>query len=127
LGPELPLPTAEEFFGDETRPVGHRPSAGVSADARLQVRSTGAASGAAQTNRQIVLDTYRQLDWLSHYDLLGVSRKATQSEIEQAYKGRFRLFDPTLKAHPELVDLWRQLTVLAKWLKVAYGVLSDPR
>jgi hypothetical protein len=82
--------------------------------------------GAAATPRQIVLDTYRQLDWLSHYDLLGVSRRATKSEIEEAFKSRGRLFDPTLKAHPELVDCWRQLTVLTKWLKVAYGVLSNP-
>jgi hypothetical protein len=80
----------------------------------------------SQAARQIVLDTYRQLDWLSHYDLLGVSRKATRDEIEEAYRARSRLFDPTLKAHPELVDCWRQLTVLAKWLKVAYGVLSNP-
>jgi hypothetical protein len=80
----------------------------------------------APTSRQIVLDTYRQLDWLSHYDLLGVSRTAEPAEIEAAYKERSRLFDPSLKSHPELVDLWRQLTVLAKWLRVAYGVLSNP-
>jgi hypothetical protein len=80
----------------------------------------------ARSPRQIVLDTYRQLDWLSHYDLLGVSRKATPSEIEEAYRSRARLFDPALKAHPDLVDLWRPLTVLAKWLKVAHGVLSNP-
>jgi hypothetical protein len=87
---------------------------------------TPAVTHRAPSARRIVLDTYRQIDWLSHYDLLGVSRKATAAEIEEAYRARARLFDPTLKAHPELVDLWRQLTVLAKWLKVAYGVLSNP-
>ncbi len=81
---------------------------------------------AERAPRQMVLDTYRQLDWLSHYDLLGVSRKATLKEIEEAFRNRCRLFDPSLKAHPELVDCWRQLTVLTKWLKVAYGVLSNP-
>ena len=70
---------------------------------------------------------YRGLDWLSHYDLLGVSRKATQAQIEEAYRDRSLLFDPSLKAHPELVDSWRQLTVLAKWLRVAHGVLSKPQ
>jgi hypothetical protein len=78
------------------------------------------------TSRQIVLDTYRQLDWLSHYDLLGVSQNVEPAEIETAFKERSRLFDPSLKSHPELVDLWRQLTVLAKWLRVAHGVLSNP-
>ncbi len=79
-----------------------------------------------QSPRAVVLELHRQLDWLSHYDLLGVSRKATQAEIQEAYRARALLFDPSLKAHPELVDCWRQLTVLAKWLRVAYGVLSNP-
>ena len=74
----------------------------------------------------MVLGMYRQLDWLSHYDLLGISRKATQAEVEEAYRERSRLFDPSLKAHPQLVDCWRELAVLNKWLRVAYGVLSKP-
>ncbi len=76
--------------------------------------------------RETVLQMHRQLDWLSHYDLLGVSRKATTAEIEEAFKARALLFDPSLKAHPELVDCWRQLTVLTKWLRVAHKVLSNP-
>jgi Domain of unknown function (DUF4388)/DnaJ domain len=87
---------------------------------------SGPPSRVTQSPRELVLEMYRQLDWLSHYDLLGVSRKATEGEIEEAFRARSRLFDPTLKAHPELVDCWRQLTVLAKWLRVAYGVLSKP-
>ena len=74
-----------------------------------------------------MLETYRQLDWLSHYDLLGVSQAATGAQIGEAFRSRARLFDPTLKAHPEFVDLWRQLTVLSKWLRVAYDVLSNPK
>lgn len=77
--------------------------------------------------RALVLEMHRQLDWLSHYDLLGVSRKATAAQIDAAFKARARIFDPTLKAHPELVDCWRQLTVLTKWLRVAHGVLSNPQ
>jgi hypothetical protein len=76
--------------------------------------------------RQLVTEMHRGLDWLSHYDLLGVSRKASPAQIDAAFKERALLFDPSLKAHPELVDCWRQLTVLTKWLRVAYGVLSDP-
>ena len=81
---------------------------------------------AYKSDREIVLETYRQLDWLSHYDLLGVSQTATEAQIAEAFRTRLRLFDPTLKAHPEFVDLWRQLTVLSKWLRVAHGVLSNP-
>jgi hypothetical protein len=85
-----------------------------------------ARPGDLRSPREIVLDMHRKLDWLSHYDLLGVSRRATRAEIEDAFRERSRLFDPSLKAHPELVDCWRQLTVLAKWLRVAHGVLSNP-
>jgi hypothetical protein len=97
----------------------------AAAQSLVATQPTRAAGVAPPTSRQIVLDTYGQLDWLSHYDLLGVSRKAEPKEIEAAYRARSRLFDPSLKAHPELVDLWRQLTVLAKWLQVAYDVLSN--
>ena len=80
----------------------------------------------SQGKRDLVLGIYRQLDWLSHYDLLGISRKANQEEIEKAYRERSRLFDPSLKAHPELVDCWRELSALNKWLRIAYGILSNP-
>jgi hypothetical protein len=109
------LPAAKEDFGEDTQPVGRR---AITEAAALQLPPG--------SSRQIVLETYRQLDWLSHYDLLGVSRKAPQSEIEQAYRAHALLFDPARKVHPELADLWKQLTVLARWLKVAHGVLSDP-
>lgn len=89
--------------------------------------SAEAPRTAHQSPKELVLEMYRGLDWLSHYDLLGVSRKATQAQIEEAYRDRSLLFDPSLKAHPELVDCWRQLTVLAKWLRVAHGVLSKPQ
>jgi hypothetical protein len=113
-----PLTGAE----DSPKPLGGAASA-ESLDATMPASP---AARLAPTSRQIVLDTYRQLDWLSHYDLLGVSRNAEPAEIDAAYKERARLFDPSLKSHPELVDLWRQLTVLAKWLRVAHGVLSNP-
>jgi DnaJ domain/Domain of unknown function (DUF4388) len=109
------LPAAKEDFGEDTQPVGRR---AITEAAALQLPPG--------SSRQIILETYRQLDWLSHYDLLGVSRKASQSEIAQAYRAHALLFDPARKVHPELADLWKELTVLARWLKVAHGVLSDP-
>ncbi|HEY6931231.1 MAG TPA: DUF4388 domain-containing protein, partial [Thermoanaerobaculia bacterium] len=118
-----PSAAAEDTFGEQTQPLTRRASrdtSGRGAGARPVPRP------ATDAKRQLVLDTYRQLDWLSHYDLLGVSRKATQEEIDAAYETRARLFDPSPKAHPDLVDLWRQLTVLSRWIKVAHGVLSDP-
>ncbi len=112
---EAVSPAAKEAFGEDTQPVGRR-----------AITEAAALNLPPGSSRQIVLETYRQLDWLSHYDLLGVSRRAPQSEIDQAYRAHALLFDPARKSHPELADLWKQLTVLARWLKVAHGVLSDP-
>jgi hypothetical protein len=109
--PPSPLPRPSH---DDTQPV-----------ERSKPRKTGALR-LDLDNRQIVLETHRQLDWLSHYDLLGAPRKATQAEIDRAFEARSSLFDPSSKANPELADLWRQLAVLQRWLRVAYGVLSDP-
>jgi len=113
---------ADDTFGDQTLPVSRR----ASRDAKTRIPEGPPSSAEmADPNRRLVLDTYRQLDWLSHYDLLGISRRATQAEIEKAYEKRSVLFDPSYKEHPELRDLFRQLSVLARWLKVAYDVLSN--
>ena len=128
------VPAAEAVGGTETGFEERRSATQQMLEESLKIRRTSQRAipmpapdqNLPRTDRQVVLETYRQLDWLSHYDLLGVSRKASQTEIEEAFKNRSRLFDPSLKAHPELVDCWRQLTVLTKWLKVAYGVLSNP-
>jgi uncharacterized protein DUF4388/DnaJ-like protein len=126
-GAPVASPVVEEVFGDQTQPLGRRATRETGASVRRAIDGPAAAASGTATDitRQVVLDTYRQLDWLSHYDLLGVPRKATAEEIAQAYRTRSLLFDPSLKSHPELSDLWRQLTVLGRWLKVAHDVLSN--
>jgi len=124
---------AEPPANAERRVAGRRASDTKSGAFRIDLRNIDvpqqaddAPSAPTLSPRALVLEMHRQLDWLSHYDLLGVSRKATSADIDAAFKARSLLFDPSLKAHPELVDCWRQLTVLTKWLRVAYGVLSNP-
>jgi hypothetical protein len=122
---EAPVPSpSDDTFGDQTLPVSRR--ATRDPKGRIPEGPPSPTAGISDPNRRTVLETYRQLDWLSHYDLLGIPRRATQEEIEEAYKTRSVLFDPAFKAHPELRDLFRQLSVLARWLKVAYDVLSNP-
>jgi hypothetical protein len=122
---EVPAPIeSDETLGDQTIPVRRRASR--DRGARIQSTRPSTATGISDPNRRTVLETYRQLDWLSHYDLLGISRRATQAEIDEAYEKRSILFDPSFKAHPELRDLFRQLSVLSRWLKVAYDVISNP-
>jgi len=72
----------------------------------------------------LVKDTYRRIDWLSHYDLLGISMSATPEEIEEAYRSRARLFDPQLDLRPDLKDCARELTVVFERLRIAHEILT---
>ena len=51
---------------------------------------------------ELVRNTYRRIDWLSHYELLGVPANATQEQIGQAYFARSRLFHPDLRHREDL-------------------------
>lgn len=54
-----------------------------------------------ELQRELVWNTYRRLDWASHYDLLGVGLDAPVEAIRKALHERARLFHPDhhLKAH----------------------------
>ena len=63
----------------------------------------------------MVRSTYRRIDWLTHYELLGVGSGATAEEIRQAYFERSRLFHPDLRHRPDLADCEKELaTVFAR-------------
>jgi tetratricopeptide (TPR) repeat protein len=82
---------------------------------------------AARDHRSLVLSTYRRIDWLSDYDLLGVSAEAGLPEIEDAYQRAAVLFDPALRNRADLADCGRQLTILWQRASEAYHTLSDPQ
>ncbi|HEY6931691.1 MAG TPA: hypothetical protein VJA66_18620, partial [Thermoanaerobaculia bacterium] len=86
------------------------------------------ASAPDQTSRhrELVHSTYRRTDWLSHYDLLGLTLDATPKQIDEAYSQLRGLFDPVLSERPDLSDCRRELIVLSRRLRVAYEVLSRP-
>ena len=81
---------------------------------------------AARDHRSLVLSTYRRIDWLSDYDLLGVSAEAGLPEIEDAYQRAAVLFDPALRNRADLADCGRQLTILWQRASEAYETLSNP-
>jgi curved DNA-binding protein CbpA len=74
-------------------------------------------------HRRLVLETYRRIDWTSHYDLLGVPPEAGPKEIEEAYRSRRVLFDPDLHTRGDLAGCNRQLQVLSARLAQAYEIL----
>lgn len=81
---------------------------------------------AKSEHRDLVRNTYRRLDWLSHYDLLGVSTDSSPEAIAEAYRSRSPLFEPALQSRPDLAECGRELTVLSERLRVAHEVLSNP-
>lgn len=74
---------------------------------------------------ELIKNTYRRIDWLSHYELLGLNPDALQEQIEQAYFERSRLFHPDLRHREDLAQFEKELMVVFERLKMAYDVLSD--
>lgn len=75
---------------------------------------------------EMVRSTWRRLDWLSHYDLLGVSREATAADVRRAYLDKSRLFHPDLRHRADLAGMERELTAVFARLKTAHDTLADP-
>lgn len=74
----------------------------------------------------LVRATWRRIDWLSHYDLLGVPRDVSPGDLRRAYFERSRLFHPDLAHRPDLAGLERELSAVFERLKVAHDTLADP-
>jgi curved DNA-binding protein len=56
---------------------------------------------------------------MNHYEILGVSSRASQEAIKKAYRRLAMQYHPDRNAHPEAAAAFKQLTL-------AYRVLSDP-
>ena len=79
----------------------------------------------APGHSELVKNTYRRIDWLTHYEILGVPSSATPEQIGQAYFARSRLFHPDLRHREDLQQLERELTAVFERLKIAHEILSD--
>jgi len=101
-----------------------RETQGTPATINVEVASEPAAPSPEHAG--LVHSTWRRIDWLSHYDLLAVSRDASAADIRRAYFERSRLFHPDLAHRPDLVGLERELSAVFDRLKVAHDTLADP-
>ncbi|MCA1581055.1 MAG: DnaJ domain-containing protein [Acidobacteria bacterium] len=79
----------------------------------------------APGHAELVKNTYRRIDWLTHYELLGVASTATTEQIGKAYFERSRLFHPDLRHRGDLRQFERELAAVFERLKTAHDVLSD--
>jgi curved DNA-binding protein CbpA len=94
--------------------------------AKLNVEVTSESPQRSAGHVAMVRNTWRRLDWLSHYDLLGVTREATAEDVRRAYLDKSRLFHPDLRHRPDLATMERELTAVFARLKTAYDTLVDP-
>jgi len=74
----------------------------------------------------MVRNTYRRIDWLTHYELLGVATDAASERIRQAYFERARAFHPDLRHRPDLASLEKELTTVFDRIERAFETLADP-
>ncbi len=92
---------------------------------RLNIEVAAEASKRAPGHAELVKNTYRRIDWLTHYELLGIKPDSTGDQIQQAYFERSRLFHPDLRHREDLTQFAKELAAVFDRLKKAHETLSD--
>ncbi len=103
-----------------------RPASGRGGFHGLNVEVAAQPSDRSPGHAELVKNTYRRIDWLTHYELLGVVREAPPEKISEAYFERSRLFHPDLRHREDLARFEKELTAVFDRMKKAYETLSDP-
>jgi curved DNA-binding protein CbpA len=94
---------------------------------RLNVEVSPQADLPSPAYAEMVRSTYRRVDWLTHYELLGIGSEATLEEIRTAYFEKSRAFHPDLRHRPDLFDCQKELETVFTRLRNAFETLSDDR
>jgi len=102
-----------------------RPPSGRGGFHGLNVELAAEPTDRSPGHAELVKNTYRRIDWLTHYELLGVARNAPPERISEAYFERSRLFHPDLRHREDLAKFERELTAVFERMKKAYESLSD--
>ena len=92
----------------------------------LNVEVSAQPSDRSPGHAELVKNTYRRIDWLTHYELLGIPRDAPTERVSEAYFERSRLFHPDLRHREDLGKFEKELNAVFERMRAAYEVLSDP-
>jgi len=93
---------------------------------RLNVEVAAQPPDRQPGHADMVRNTYRRIDWLTHYELFGVAPDATSDQIRQAYFERARVFHPDLRHRADLASLDKELATVFDRLERAFETLADP-
>lgn len=102
-----------------------RPASGRGGFHGLNVEVAAVPADRSPGHAELVRNTYRRIDWLTHYELLGVPRDAPPEKVSEAYFERSRLFHPDLRHREDLGKFEKELTAVFERMKKAYEALSD--
>ena len=125
--PPVTPPTAS--VAAEAQPAGTIPSAtplGETAAPACEKRERPrlAARGAAEI-RVLILETHARLN-RDHFEVLGLERSATETEVRETYAGFVRVLHPDACQDPALADLREKREAVFVRLSEAYETLRDP-
>jgi hypothetical protein len=76
--------------------------------------------------RKIILEAHESLRKKDHFEVLGVSRTATETQIREAYAQFARLLHPDACRDPSLADIREKREAVFFRLSEAYETLRDP-
>jgi curved DNA-binding protein CbpA len=102
-----------------------RPASGRGGFHGLNIEVSAAPGDRSPGHAELVKNTYRRIDWLTHYELLGVPRESPPEKIAEAYFERSRLFHPDLRHREDLARFEKELTAVFERMKKAYETLSE--
>jgi hypothetical protein len=84
-------------------------------------------SAAVDTRRSEILEAHEGLPTRTHYEVLGIARDATESQVKEAYFRMAKRFHPDVHHDEALHDLRHKLEAVFIRLGEAYEVLRNPR
>src|ERR1700693_4495027 len=90
---------------------------------RLNVENSAQPDAPSPGYAEMVRNTYRRGDWLTHDECLGIAPEATTEEVRIAYFERSRAFHPDLSHRPDLADCQRELETVFTRLRAAFETL----
>ena len=112
-------------------PIAAAPERPVVAGLPVPLVGSGVAPPAArkeiEDRRQEILDAYQGLKTRSHFEILGITRAATEAQVKEAYFRLARRFHPDSHHDPSLIDLRDKLDAVFIRLGEAYEILRNVR